>query len=274
MLTHQYEIFKMKPDETITEMHTRFIHIINNLKSLEKTYSNGDMVRKLLRSLPISWKPKVTAIQEAKDLKTLPLEELVGSLLSYEIELQAYEEEDKKISRKSIALKSAMKDDSSDSESMDEEEFGLLSRRFKKFFRKKSSFEKKKPFKRDKKEIICYNCNKPGHIKPECPLNKNKDEKFKPKKKAFKATWDDSSESEDDSSDEEANLCFMANENEVNTKSLSSDEEDLDDIENLSYDELLEILEAMNHDLRKLVKKNKFSKKQVDVLHKEKAELK
>ena len=77
MLTHQYEIFKMKPNETITEMHTRFIHIINSLKSLEKTYSNGDMVRKLLRSLPVSWKPKVTAIQEAKDLKTLPLEELI-----------------------------------------------------------------------------------------------------------------------------------------------------------------------------------------------------
>jgi chromosome segregation ATPase len=65
----------------------------------------------------------------------------------------------------------------------------------------------------------------------------------------------------------------MANENEVNTKSFSSDEEEQNDIENLSYDELLEILEAMNHDLRKLVKKNKLSKKQVDVLLKEKDDL-
>jgi hypothetical protein len=61
----------------------------------------------------------VTAIQEAKDLKTLPLEELIGSLLSYEIELKAYEEEDeKKTIRKSLALKSAIKDESSDSDSM------------------------------------------------------------------------------------------------------------------------------------------------------------
>ncbi|XP_022762512.1 uncharacterized protein LOC111308452 isoform X1 [Durio zibethinus] len=40
MLTHDYELFKMKPDETISEMSNRFTDIINGLKALRKTYSN------------------------------------------------------------------------------------------------------------------------------------------------------------------------------------------------------------------------------------------
>jgi len=37
MLVHSYELFKMKSDESIFEMFTRFTDIINNLKSLGKT---------------------------------------------------------------------------------------------------------------------------------------------------------------------------------------------------------------------------------------------
>ncbi|RVX07060.1 hypothetical protein CK203_030468 [Vitis vinifera] len=36
---------------------------------------------------PIKWHTKVTAIQEAKDLTKLPMEELIGSLMTYEINL-------------------------------------------------------------------------------------------------------------------------------------------------------------------------------------------
>ena len=63
--------------------------------------------------------------------------------------------------------------------------------------------------------MICYECNKLGHIKFECPKLKKsfkKDRKYKKKKRqALKTTLDDSSESSDDDTDEEiANLCFMA----------------------------------------------------------------
>ena len=63
--------------------------------------------------------------------------------------------------------------------------------------------------------MICYECNKSGHIKFECPKLKKslkKDRKhWKEKKQAIKVTWDDSSESSDDDTDEEVvNLCFMA----------------------------------------------------------------
>ena len=44
-------------------------------------------VRKLLRALPDNWKHVCYAIQVAKDLKKISLEELLGTLSSYEIEM-------------------------------------------------------------------------------------------------------------------------------------------------------------------------------------------
>ena len=62
MLVHDYEIFNMKINESILSMFTHFTNIINSLKSLGKSYTNGEMVRKIIRSLPKGWQPKVTAI--------------------------------------------------------------------------------------------------------------------------------------------------------------------------------------------------------------------
>ena len=66
---------------------------------------------KILRSLPSKWHTKVTAIQEAKDLTKLPMEELIRSLITYEINLakKLQEGEDKK--KKSIALKATTKEE-------------------------------------------------------------------------------------------------------------------------------------------------------------------
>ena len=44
MLVHKYEFFKMKHDESITEMFTHFTDIINSLKGLVKSYSNSDLI--------------------------------------------------------------------------------------------------------------------------------------------------------------------------------------------------------------------------------------
>ncbi len=73
ILVHKYELFKMESTESITKMFTRFTEIINRLKSLGKSYTNSELVRKILRFLPRVWEAKVTAIQEAKDLNTLQL---------------------------------------------------------------------------------------------------------------------------------------------------------------------------------------------------------
>ena len=52
MLVHSYELFKINSDESISSMFTRFTEIVNSLKSLGKTYTNSELVRKILRCLP------------------------------------------------------------------------------------------------------------------------------------------------------------------------------------------------------------------------------
>ena len=81
---------------------------------------------KILRFLPKKWENKVTAIQEAKDLTKLSLEELIGSLMTHEIKLNNHQRVEE--NKKSIAFKASKNDDEeeeseseSDEDSMEEE---------------------------------------------------------------------------------------------------------------------------------------------------------
>jgi hypothetical protein len=127
MVVHEYELFVMKKDENISEMSTRFTNIVNCLKSLGKNYTNEENVRKILRSLPKRWEAKKTAIYEARDLQVLSLDELFGSLMMYELEMNSKVEEEEVKPKKNFALKSFHHDhDNSEEESDDEEEIALM----------------------------------------------------------------------------------------------------------------------------------------------------
>jgi len=75
----------MGDKETVMEIYTCFTHVTNELKSLEKSFTTEALVRKILRFLPQSWEAKVTAIQEAKDMKKIFLDKLIGNLQTYEL---------------------------------------------------------------------------------------------------------------------------------------------------------------------------------------------
>ncbi|GAV79113.1 UBN2 domain-containing protein, partial [Cephalotus follicularis] len=113
MLAHEYELFIMHDNESISDMFTRFTTTINSLKNLGKSYSNQELVRKILRCLPKSWTSKVTAIEEAKDLSTLPLEQLLGSLMTHETTMKNHENVEVK-KKKAIAFKASKEDSESD----------------------------------------------------------------------------------------------------------------------------------------------------------------
>ncbi|XP_075080000.1 uncharacterized protein LOC142165321 [Nicotiana tabacum] len=68
MLTTEYELFRMKDDESIQDMNTRFTSIINEIYSLGESIPRNKLVRKILSVLPSSGVSKVYAIKEAKDL--------------------------------------------------------------------------------------------------------------------------------------------------------------------------------------------------------------
>ena len=263
MFVHNYELFKMDANETITDMFTRFTNIINALKGLGKVYTTSENVRKILRSLPKTWEAKVTAIQEAKDLTKLPLEELIGSLMTHEIIMKEHLEDESK-KKKSIALKTiSLEVDPEDEDGLDEDDIAYFSRKYKNFIKRKKYFKKhlstqkeSKGEKSKKDEVICYECKRSGHIRTDCPLLKSSK---KSKKKAMKATWDDSSESESEV-EEMANLGLMAH----------SDKDDEHDdkvtLEPLSIDELFENFESMQNDLEKLSSKYVVLKKKYNVL--------
>ncbi|KAH9670869.1 Integrase catalytic domain-containing protein [Citrus sinensis] len=245
--TRQYELFQMEQNENVYSMYTRFTDIVNTLGALGKTFSNSEKVKKIIRSLPKECRPKRTAIEEAKDLNTLPLDDLISSLISYEEDLAAEKGHEEK--KKSIALK-ASKYESDEESEPDDEELAMLARRFRKFFKKtgeRRNFRNFKNYKEKKEAITCYECKKPGHIRSECPLIN------KLKKKAMVATWDDSEEESNDEegSQEVSNLALMA----------IGGDDDLNEVSDPTYDELYDAFQDLHNELMKIGKKNGLKKK-------------
>lgn len=105
MLTTEYELFRMKDDESIQDMHTRFTSIINELHSLGEIIPRNKLVRKVLSVLPSSWESKVNDITEAKDLQTLTIDEPVGNLKTYEMKRKKENERREPKKEKNLVLK-------------------------------------------------------------------------------------------------------------------------------------------------------------------------
>ncbi|GKG15079.1 hypothetical protein Tco_0354679, partial [Tanacetum coccineum] len=113
------------------------------LKALDEGYSSKNYVRKFLRAPHPKWRAKVTAIEESKDLTSLSLDELTGNLKVYEmINKKDFEIVKEKVERKSLVLKA--KKESNDEEcstsGSEDEEYAMVVRGFKKFFKRRGRF--------------------------------------------------------------------------------------------------------------------------------------
>ncbi|MQL86329.1 hypothetical protein Taro_018866 [Colocasia esculenta] len=163
ILVTQYEKFQMMTGETITQMYSRFTDITNGLAGLGKMYNTGDMVRKILRSLPSQWTPKVTAIEEANDLTIMSLEKLIGSLMAHEINMERLSESSskKKFTNafKVITAPSSYSSSSENAGSEDSDVDDVLSK-LQKILKKKKKNGSRWIQKKEKKEKepVCYEC--------------------------------------------------------------------------------------------------------------------
>ena len=77
----------MSNDECFDELYAKLNNIVNSAYNLGEIYDQPKIVRKILRSLTEDFRPKVTVITENKDVNFIPVDELVGSLWSYELDL-------------------------------------------------------------------------------------------------------------------------------------------------------------------------------------------
>jgi hypothetical protein len=103
MLISKFEEINMLEDETFNEFYIGITDLRNSMVSLGKNVSDVKLIKKILRSLPESFRIKVTTIEESKDLESMKIGELVGSFQTYEYSLSPVRK------AKAITLKASKK---------------------------------------------------------------------------------------------------------------------------------------------------------------------
>ena len=86
----------MHENETISEFYVRVRDLSNESHSLGEPMSDAKLVKKILRSLPERFKIKVTTIDEVHDTSAMKVDELIGSLLTYEMSFSGSSEKKSK----------------------------------------------------------------------------------------------------------------------------------------------------------------------------------
>ena len=84
MLTTRFKELKMSEDESFNSFYGKLNEVVIGKFNLGEKMEDSKIVRKILRSLPESFRAKVTAIKESKDLDEIKIQELISSLQTYE----------------------------------------------------------------------------------------------------------------------------------------------------------------------------------------------
>ena len=84
MLITRFEELKMSEDKSFDSFYSKLNEVVIGKFNLGEKMEDSKIVRKILRSLPESFRAKVIAIEESKDLDDIKVQELIGSLQTYE----------------------------------------------------------------------------------------------------------------------------------------------------------------------------------------------
>ena len=99
MLTTKFEELKMGDDESFDSFYGKLNEIVFVKLNLGEKIEDAKVVRKILRSPPESFLAKVTTIEKSKDFDEIKIQELIGSLQTYELGFPSHK------SSKSLTLK-------------------------------------------------------------------------------------------------------------------------------------------------------------------------
>ena len=87
MLTTRFEELKMSEDESFNSFYSKLNEVVVSKFNFEEKTEDSKILRKILWSLPESFRAKVTTIEESKDLNDIKIQELIGSLQTYKFSL-------------------------------------------------------------------------------------------------------------------------------------------------------------------------------------------
>ena len=80
MLTTRFEELRMSEDESFDSFYSKLNEVVISKFNLGEKTEDSKVVRKIILSLPESFRAKVIAIEESKDLDEIKVQELIGSL--------------------------------------------------------------------------------------------------------------------------------------------------------------------------------------------------
>jgi len=84
-LRRKYKLMLMEEDQIINDYFSKLICVVNQMKACGEDVTDQQVAGKILRSLTSKFDFIVLAIQEAKDVKTMKIEELQSSLEAHEM---------------------------------------------------------------------------------------------------------------------------------------------------------------------------------------------
>ena len=90
MLTTRFKELKMGDDEAIDSFYEKLNEIVIAKLILGEKIEDSKVVRKIMRSLSESFRAKVIALEESKDLDEIKIQELIGSLQTYTLGLPSH----------------------------------------------------------------------------------------------------------------------------------------------------------------------------------------
>jgi hypothetical protein len=93
-LRREFEMLRMKEEESVNDYFSRVLAIVNKMKIQGETMEERIVVEKILRSMAGKFNYVVCAIDECKNVETLQIDELQGSLLVHEQKMRLVKEEE------------------------------------------------------------------------------------------------------------------------------------------------------------------------------------